>query len=122
MGDDQGLNTAEHIVLEGLEDFPVPLWELGWAETPSRQQVAEVCGPGLVSLEARGFVEVRHFESWPELWKHGRPVVGDELLAESRRVERWSDNAAQTHLVAQITEAGEIPVASIVKSGRPRQA
>lgn len=107
MGDDQGLNTGEHIVLEGLADFPVPFWEIGWAEAPSRQRVAEVCGPGLVSLEARGFIEVRRFESWPRPWEHGRPVVGSELLAESRHVERWSDNAARTHLVAKITEAGE---------------
>ncbi|GAA2903116.1 hypothetical protein Acy02nite_86720 [Actinoplanes cyaneus] len=63
MGDDRGLNPGEHIVLEGLEESPAPLWELGWPEAPSRRHVAEVCGPGLVSLEARGFVEVRAFES-----------------------------------------------------------
>ncbi len=107
MNSGHGLDVGEHIVLEDLEDSPVPLWELGWAEAPSRQRVAEICGPGLVSLEARGFVAVRRFESWPELWEHGRPVVGDELLAESRRVERWSDNAARTHLAVQITKAGE---------------
>jgi hypothetical protein len=107
MGDDQGINTGEHIVLESLEGFPTPLWELGWAEASSRQHVAEVCGPGLVSLEARGFVEVRRFGSWPESWEHGRAVVGSELLAESRCVERWSDNAARMHLVVRITEAGE---------------
>jgi hypothetical protein len=106
VSDDQGLDLGEHIVLEDLEDSPVPLWELGWPEAPSRQQVAEVCGPGLVSLAARGSVEVRRFESWPELWEHGRPVVGDELASESRRVERWSDRAARTHLVVQRTEAG----------------
>jgi len=105
MNDDRGLDPGEHIVLEDLEGPPVALWEMGWPEASSRQHVAEVCGPGLVSLEARGFVEVRRFESWPEPWEHGRPVVGDELLAESRRVERWSSNPART-LAARITDAG----------------
>ncbi|MEV6305006.1 hypothetical protein AB0M02_36730 [Actinoplanes sp. NPDC051861] len=104
---DQGLGLGEQIVLEDLEDSPMPLWEIGWPEAPSRQRVAEVCGPGLVTLEARGFIEVRRFESWPEPWDRGRPVLGDELLAESRRVERWTSNAARTHLVAQVTKAGE---------------
>lgn len=107
MGDDQGLTIGEHIVLEGLADCPAPLGELGWAEAPSRQHVAEVCGPGLVALAARGFVEVRRFESWPGKWENGRPVAGRELLAECRRVERWSGNAARGHLVARITDAGE---------------
>lgn len=65
MGDDQGLDPGEHIMLEGLEQSPAPVWEISWPEASSRQQVAEVCGPGLVSLEARGFVEVRGFECWP---------------------------------------------------------
>ncbi|MFF0375890.1 hypothetical protein [Actinoplanes missouriensis] len=104
--DDQGLDVGEHIVLEDLEDSPLPLGEIGWPEAPSRQRVAEVCGAGLVSLVARGFIEVRRFESWPEPWERGRPVRGDELLAESRRVERWTSNASHAHLVAHITEAG----------------
>lgn len=29
MGDDQGFDPGEHIVLEGLEQSPVALWELG---------------------------------------------------------------------------------------------
>ena len=107
VNDDRGFDLGEHIVLEDLEDSPVPLWEIGWAEASSRQRVAEVCGPGLVSLEARGFVEVRHFERWPEPWEDGRPVVGDELVVESRRVERWFGNGVRTHLVVRITEAGE---------------
>ncbi|WP_221329462.1 hypothetical protein [Actinoplanes sp. L3-i22] len=105
MGDGRGLDVGEHIVLQDLEE-PAALWELGRPGALSRQAVADVCGPGLVSLEARGFIEVRCFESWPEPWDRGRPVTGDELLAESRRVERWSDNPAGTHLAAQITEAG----------------
>jgi hypothetical protein len=107
MGDDQGLGIGEHIVLENLEDSAAPLWQFGWPEAPSRQRVAEVCGPGLVSLEARGLIEVRRFESWPEPWERGRPVLGDELLAESRRVERWIDNAAGTQVAARILDAGE---------------
>jgi hypothetical protein len=47
-----GLDVGEHLVLEDLEDSPVPLWELGWPEAPSRQVVAEILGPGLVSLAA----------------------------------------------------------------------
>ncbi|WP_158647389.1 hypothetical protein [Actinoplanes sp. ATCC 53533] len=107
MGDDQGLDLGEHLVFEDLEGSAAPLWELGWPEAPSRQRVADVLGPGLVSLEARGFIEVRRFENWPEPWERGRPVVGDELLAESQRVELWSSNSARTHLAAQITKAGE---------------
>jgi hypothetical protein len=106
MGNDQGLDIGEHLVLEDLADSPAPLGEIGWPEAPSRHRVAEVCGPGLVSLERRGFIEVRCFESWPEPWEQGRPVVGEELLAESQRVERWSSDATGTHLAAQITEAG----------------
>lgn len=52
-----------------LADSPAPLWELGWPEARSRQRVAAVCGPDLVSLEARGLIEVRRFESWPEPWE-----------------------------------------------------
>jgi hypothetical protein len=41
MDDGEGLDLGEQLVLSGLEDSPVPLWELGWAEAPSRQRVAK---------------------------------------------------------------------------------
>lgn len=106
MGSDEGLNLGEELVLCSLEDSPVPLWELGWTEAPSRQRVAAILGPGLVSLAARGLIEVRRFDCWPASWEQGLPVTGDDLLADSRRVEVWSDDPARTRLAAHITEAG----------------
>ncbi|GAA2711869.1 hypothetical protein [Actinoplanes palleronii] len=105
MDADRGLDVGEHLVLQDLEGDPVPPWELGWPEALSRQEVADVLGPGLVSLAARGFIEVRRFPSWPEPWEHGLPVAGDELLAATARIELWSDSA-RMHLAAQITDAG----------------
>ncbi|MDT5028553.1 MAG: hypothetical protein QOE61_4979 [Micromonosporaceae bacterium] len=68
MDDDEGLDLAEELVLGPLEDSPLPLWGLGWAEALSRQRVATLLGPGLVSLAARGLIEVRHFDGWPAPW------------------------------------------------------
>ena len=104
--DDKGLDLAEELVLCPLENSPLPLWELGWAEAPSRQRMATVLGPGLVSLVARGLIEVRRFDSWPAQWERGVPVIGDDLLRESRRVEAWSDDSTHSRLAAHITEAG----------------
>ncbi|MFI7076743.1 hypothetical protein ACIBO1_05560 [Micromonospora sp. NPDC049903] len=106
MDDDEGLDLAEELVLCPLEDAPLPLWELGWAEAPSRQRVAAVLGPGLVSLVARGFIEVRRFDGWPARWERGVPVAGDDLLREIGRVEVWFDGSANGVLAAHITEAG----------------
>ncbi|WP_406060131.1 hypothetical protein [Micromonospora sp. NBC_00860] len=83
MNDDEGLDLAEELVLCHLEDSPLPLWELGWAEAPSRQRVTAVLGPGLISLVARGLIKVRRFDCWPAQWDRGVPLAGDDLLRES---------------------------------------
>jgi len=106
MDDDEGLDLAEELVLSSLEDSPLPLWELGWAEAPSRQRVAEVLGPGLVSLVVRGLIEVRRFDGWPAQWERGIPVTGDDLLRESGRVAVWSTDSPHGMLAAHITKAG----------------
>nr|WTA68154.1 hypothetical protein OHB51_02980 [Micromonospora sp. NBC_00855] len=107
MNDDEGLDFAEELVLCSLEDSPLPLWELGWAEAPSRQRVTAVLGPGLISLVARGLIKVRRFDCWPAQWDRGVPLAGDDLLRESGRVEVWSDDdSAHGVLAAHITEAG----------------
>lgn len=94
------------MVLEPLEDSPLALWELAWTDPPDPVGMAEVCGPGLVSLAARGFIEVRRFGTWPAAWDDGHPVTGDELTAASRLVESWSDGGALPCLAAHITRAG----------------
>jgi hypothetical protein len=106
VSDDSGLDFAEAIVLSFLEDSPRPLWEIGWAEAPSRQRVAAVLGPGLVSLVARGFVEVRRFDGWPSQWERGVPVAGDDLVRCSGRVGVWSGDSAHDVLAAHIAGAG----------------
>ncbi|MFG3698880.1 hypothetical protein ACGF5C_13320 [Micromonospora sp. NPDC047620] len=106
MDGDEGLDLAEELVLSPLEDSPLSLWELGWAEAPSRQRVAEVLGPGLVSLASRGLIEVRRFEGWPAQWERGVPVTGDDLVRESGHVDMWSDDSAHGMLAAHITNAG----------------
>ncbi|MEV4546187.1 hypothetical protein [Micromonospora echinaurantiaca] len=105
MDDDEGLDLAEELVLCPLEDSPL-LCELGWAEAPSQQHVAAVLGQCLVSLVARGLIEVRRFDGWPAQWERGIPVAGDDLLRESRRLEMWSDDSAHGMLAAHITKAG----------------
>lgn len=102
----QGLDLAEEHVLLPLEDSPLPLWELRWDAAPSWDVVAEVLGPGLVSLVGRGLIEVRRFENWPTPWEQGVPVVGDDLLRESGRAEAWSGDSARGRLAARITGAG----------------
>jgi len=71
-----------------------------------RQMVAEVLGPGLVSLAARSLIEVRRFDRWPAQWEEGIPVVGDDLRHASSRVEVWSDDSTHGMLAARITEGG----------------
>ncbi|MFY1695979.1 hypothetical protein [Solwaraspora sp. WMMA2101] len=103
---DEGLDRAEELVLCPLEDSPLPLWELGWDEAESASWLAEILGPGLVSLVARGLVEVRRFDGWPAEWDHGTLVAGDELLRESGRAEAWRDDGGHRVLAAHITRAG----------------
>jgi len=106
MDDDEGLDLAEELLLQPLEDSPRPLWELRWDAAPSWEVVAEVLGPGLVSLAGRGLIEVRCFDSWPAPWERGVPIAGDDVLRESRRAEVWSGDSARGKVVAHITEAG----------------
>ncbi|MER7283823.1 hypothetical protein ABT369_56360 [Dactylosporangium sp. NPDC000244] len=68
MDDDEGLDPAEVLVLDPLEDSPLPLWELGLGAWASPQQRVAFLGPGLVSLVARGLIEVRRFGNWPTRW------------------------------------------------------
>jgi hypothetical protein len=100
MTDDDGLTYAEELVLDPLEDSPLPLWELPWDGMPPARLV-----PGLISLAARGFIEVRRFESWPARWNQGSPVVGDDLVRQSAPVEAWSRGSGPV-LAAHITKAG----------------
>ncbi len=104
--EDTGLDNAEYLVLGDLESSPRPLWELGWNQAPSRQAVTEILGPGLVSLAARGLIEVRHFDRWPAPWEEGAPVTADDLRQLSSRVEVWSGESPHGTLAAQLTEAG----------------
>lgn len=106
MDDGEGLDNAEYLVLGDLASSPRPLRELGWIEAPSRQIVAEVLGPGLVSLAARNFLEVRRFDRWPARWEEGIPVGGADLRHASSRVEVWSDDSTHGMLAAHITEGG----------------
>jgi hypothetical protein len=103
VSDGEGLDYAEVIVIESLEDSPASLPEIGWAEAPSRQRVADVCGPALVSLAARGFIEVRRFAAWPSPWTEGTPMTAEEL---DLGVEAWSDAGEGPVVAVHITEAG----------------
>jgi hypothetical protein len=106
VSDGNGLDHAEHLVLGDLECSPRPLRELRRDEAPSLRMVADVLGPGLVSLVARGLIEVRRFDTWPARWEDGSRVVGDDLLRASGRVETWSGRSADGILAANLTEAG----------------
>ncbi|GLW33792.1 hypothetical protein [Actinoplanes regularis] len=106
MNNREGLDNAEYLILGDLDSSPRPLQELGWPEAPSRRVVAEILGPGLVSLATRHFIEVRRFSVWPARWEEGTPVAGDELRQASSRVEVWSGGSTNGLLAAQITEAG----------------
>jgi len=100
------LDNAEVLVLQPLEDSPQPLWALRWHEETTLLALAAILAPGLISLEARGLVEVRHFRFWPARWDEGEPLTGDELAQESARAEIWSEATAEGVLAAHITEAG----------------
>jgi hypothetical protein len=102
---DEWLDRSEVLVLDPLENSPLPLWELGWREaTP--QELADILAPGLISLAARGLVEVRRFHPWPAQWDQGVLLAGDDLARESTHPEVWSDDAAHAILAAHITKAG----------------
>jgi hypothetical protein len=103
---DEWLDHSEVLILDSLEDSPLPLWELRWREVRTLQELADILAPGLISLAARGLVEVRRFHNWPARWDQGVPLIGDDLARESTRVEVWSDDAAHAVLAAHITEAG----------------
>ncbi|MEU7875976.1 hypothetical protein [Dactylosporangium sp. NPDC049140] len=103
---DERLDHSEVLVLDPLEDSPLPLWELRWHDATTLQELADILAPGLISLAARGLVEVRRFHNWPAQWDQGAPLTGDDLARESTRAEVWSDDAAHAVLAAHITEAG----------------
>ncbi|GGN24497.1 hypothetical protein FHR83_008099 [Actinoplanes campanulatus] len=103
---DEWLDNAEVLVLQPLEDSPLPLWELRWHEVTTVQQLADILAPGLISLATRGFVEVRRFHNWPAQWDEGLPLTGDDLARESTRAAVWSDSPEGVVLAAHITEAG----------------
>jgi hypothetical protein len=103
---DEWLDNAEVLVLQPLEDSPLPLCELRWHEETTLQELAAILAPGLISLETRGFVEVRRFRHWPTQWDEGVPLTGDDLARESTRAEVWSVEPDGAVLAAHITEAG----------------
>ncbi|MBO3744133.1 hypothetical protein [Actinoplanes flavus] len=103
---DEWLDNAEVLVLQPLEDSPLPLAELRWHEETPLQQLADILAPGLISLAARGLVEVRQFRNWPARWDEGVPLTGDDLVRESTRAAVWSDSPKGVVLAARITEAG----------------
>jgi hypothetical protein len=100
------LDNSEVLVLQPLEDSPLPLWELRWHEEPTLQQLADILAPGLISLAARGLVEVRRFRSWPAQWEDGVLLTGKDLARESTHAEVWSAGPTDAVLAAHITEAG----------------
>lgn len=106
MHDGQGLSLAEELVIQPLEDSPLPLSELRWANEQSGEALAEVLAPGLISLVCRGLVEVRRFDSWPTRWEHGVPLTEDELVRECQHAEAWSGTSADGTLAVHITRAG----------------
>ncbi|MFG1993989.1 hypothetical protein ACGFJ7_28855 [Actinoplanes sp. NPDC048988] len=103
---EEGLDYAEVLVLDPLEDSPRPLWELRRHEETTLRELADILAPGLISLESRGFVEVRRFSGWPARWDEGVPLTGDDLARESSRAEVWSEEPGGVVLAAHITEAG----------------
>ncbi|GAA0577619.1 hypothetical protein GCM10010172_72990 [Paractinoplanes ferrugineus] len=103
---DEWLDDSEEQVLQPLDDSPQPLWELRWHKQTTLGQLADILAPGLISLAARGLVEVRRFPRWPAPWTEGVLLTGEELAQESRRAEAWSDRTTETVLAAHITAAG----------------
>ena len=91
------LEPSEVYVLDGLDDSPQSLPEVRGNLT------VEYCVPGLVSLVARGLIEVRRFDRLPAPWEEGTPVTGTELEWISGRWETWCDGSP---FAAHITPAG----------------
>jgi hypothetical protein len=100
------LDNSEVLVLQPLEDSPLPLWELRWHEETTLQRLADILAPALISLAARGLVEVRRFRRWPAQWEEGVLLTGEDLARESTRAEVWSASPTDAVLAAHITEAG----------------
>jgi hypothetical protein len=73
---DEWLDQSEVLVLDPLEDSPLPLWELRWHEATTLQELADILAPGLISLAERGLVEVRRFRNWPAEWGRRCPTYG----------------------------------------------
>ncbi|WP_203931421.1 hypothetical protein [Virgisporangium ochraceum] len=104
MDDDGWLTNAEDELLGPLEDSPLPLWEIrGGHVTTGRLEAYLV--PGLTSLAARGLIEVRRFDGWPQSWDRGSPMAGEDLLRYCRRLDAWSPGATPV-LAAHITPEG----------------
>ncbi|GAA4974216.1 hypothetical protein [Actinoplanes utahensis] len=103
---DEWLDPAEVLVLQPLEDSPLPLRELRLSDETTLRELAGLLAPGLISLEARGLVEVRRFRHWPAQWDDGVPLTGDDLARECGRPEAWSDEPGETVFAAHITRAG----------------
>ncbi|BCB77803.1 hypothetical protein GCM10022251_38720 [Phytohabitans flavus] len=108
-----GVTYQEEIVLQPLEDSPLPLWEIAEdfvraavGEPPAPQAVAEILAPALTSLATHGLIEVRRFDVWPAPWEAGVPVDPDRLLHESQHAEAWSRGRTHDLLAAHITEVG----------------
>jgi hypothetical protein len=106
MNEEEGLDRSEVLVLDSLEDSPRPCGTSGLGRWSLPQQKAGFLGPALVSLVARGLVEVRGFDNWPARWDHGTPVARDYVLFASGRVEAWSGDSTLGVLAAHLTKAG----------------
>lgn len=102
----EGIDLAEQLVLLPLEASPKALWELRWHAETTLSDMAGTLRPGLLSLDARGFIEVRRFHRWPAPWAEGVPLTGADLARESARIEVWSAEPGDSVLAAHITEAG----------------
>ena len=72
---DDGLDSFEELILQPLEDSPLPLWELHWFPETSLRDLAAVLTPALLSLANRGLIEVRQFRTWPLAWTEGSPLT-----------------------------------------------
>ncbi|GIH19015.1 hypothetical protein [Rugosimonospora africana] len=115
MAEIDGLTYAECLVLDPLDQNSArPLWEISEdfrgflaGEPPTKDQLAELLGPALVSLVGYGLVEVRCFANWPSPWEEGVLVGSGRLAAESRRPEIWSRSTTRVEVLAvNITKAG----------------
>ena len=103
---DEWLDLPEQLVLDPLEDSPLPLWELRWHNETTLPDLIAALAPGLLSLTSRGLIEVRRFPTWPAPWDEGIPLTEEALAEESTRPEIWSEPTAGGVLAVHITKAG----------------